>query len=102
MGISLPSVQMLAIQNVLFSIFLYLFPMSGNYYSLLVTELLLTYCDNHSIDGMQIVMTEDHKVCSAVERDRIAQTGNPLKDGQSRIAGMFLFDNLMKVHCDAS
>jgi hypothetical protein len=45
---------------------------------------------------------EDHKVGSAGERGRIAQTGNPLKDGQKRIAGIFLFNNLMKVHCDAS
>jgi hypothetical protein len=102
MGISLPSVQMLAIQIVLFSMFLYLFRMSGNHYSLLVTEFLLAYCDNRSIDGMKVVMTEDHKLCIAGERDRIAQTGNPLKDGQSRILGMFLFDNLMKLYCGAS
>lgn len=51
---------------------------------------------------MQTVMTEVHKVDSAVERNRIAQTGNPLKDGESRIAGMFTFDNVMKVYCDAS
>ena len=47
-------------------------------------------------------MTEIHKVDSVGERSRIAQTGNPLKDGESRINGMFTFDNVMMVYCDAS
>ncbi|KAJ4795428.1 Protein phosphatase 2C family protein [Rhynchospora pubera] len=42
------------------------------------------------VDGKQIVMTEVHKVNSVGERARIAQTGNPLKDGESRIGGLNL------------
>ncbi|KAJ1686064.1 hypothetical protein LUZ63_017454 [Rhynchospora breviuscula] len=42
------------------------------------------------VDGKQIVMTEVHKVDSVGERARIAQTGNPLKDGESRIGGLNL------------
>jgi hypothetical protein len=41
-----------------------------------------------SVDGNSIAMTEDHRVVSTTERERIAKLGPPLKDGESRICGM--------------
>lgn len=35
-------------------------------------------------------MTEDHRVISTTERARIAKSGHPLKDGESRICGLNL------------
>ncbi|XP_043693746.1 protein phosphatase 2C 70-like isoform X4 [Telopea speciosissima] len=45
---------------------------------------------NHSIDGKQIKMTEDHRVTSQSERVRLKQTGQPLKDGETRLCGLNL------------
>lgn len=33
-------------------------------------------------------MTEDHRVVSTTERARMANSGQPLKDGESRICGI--------------
>lgn len=41
-----------------------------------------------SVDGIQIEMTEDHKITSSSERLRIKGTGEPLKDGETRLYGM--------------
>lgn len=43
-----------------------------------------------SIDGRQIKMTEDHRVTSFSERQRINETGDPLKDGDTRLCGLNL------------
>lgn len=41
-----------------------------------------------SVDGQQIKMTEDHKISSHSERLRMEGTGEPLKDGETRLYGM--------------
>ncbi|KAK6913900.1 Forkhead-associated (FHA) domain [Dillenia turbinata] len=43
-----------------------------------------------NIDGRQIKMTEDHRVSSYSERLRIKETGEPLKDGETRLCGLNL------------
>ncbi|KAK7343571.1 hypothetical protein VNO77_12402 [Canavalia gladiata] len=43
-----------------------------------------------SVDDKQIKMTEDHKLTSYSEKQRIAETGEPLKDGQTRLYGINL------------
>ncbi|XP_057956765.1 protein phosphatase 2C 70 [Malania oleifera] len=43
-----------------------------------------------NIDGEQIKMTEDHKITSYSERLRIKETGEPLKDGETRLCGINL------------
>ncbi|KAG8098709.1 hypothetical protein GUJ93_ZPchr0013g34737 [Zizania palustris] len=43
-----------------------------------------------SVNGETITMTEDHRVISTTERARIAKSGFPLKDGESRICGLNL------------
>lgn len=43
------------------------------------------YCG--SVDGKQIKMTEDHRLTSSSERLRIKETGEPLKDGETRLCG---------------
>ncbi|OIW12828.1 hypothetical protein TanjilG_24761 [Lupinus angustifolius] len=43
-----------------------------------------------SVDGKQIKMTEDHKITSNSERLRIAEMGEPLKDGETRLYGINL------------
>jgi protein phosphatase len=43
------------------------------------------YCG--SVDGKQITMTEDHRITSYSERRRIEETGEPLKDGETRLCG---------------
>ncbi|XP_057450289.1 protein phosphatase 2C 70 isoform X2 [Lotus japonicus] len=43
-----------------------------------------------SVDGIQIEMTEDHKITSSSERLRIKGTGEPLKDGETRLYGINL------------
>lgn len=40
-----------------------------------------------SIDGKQTKMTEDHRITSHSERLRIQATGEPLKDGETRMCG---------------
>lgn len=41
-----------------------------------------------SVDGHQIKMTEDHKISNYSERRRIEESGEPLKDGETRLYGM--------------
>ncbi|KAL2349509.1 hypothetical protein Fmac_003509 [Flemingia macrophylla] len=43
-----------------------------------------------SVDGKQIKMTEDHKITNYSERLRIEETGEPLKDGETRLYGINL------------
>lgn len=40
-----------------------------------------------SVDGNLIKMTEDHRVVSYAERQRIQETGEPLRDGETRLCG---------------
>jgi len=49
-----------------------------------------THCELFflSVDGQQIKMTEDHKISSHSERLRMEGTGEPLKDGETRLYGM--------------
>ncbi|KAJ3669336.1 hypothetical protein LUZ60_011286 [Juncus effusus] len=42
------------------------------------------------VDGVQIVMSEDHKIISSVERARMAKLGKPLKEGEKRLCGINL------------
>lgn len=41
-----------------------------------------------SVNGQQIKMTEDHKISNYSERRRIEESGEPLKDGETRLYGM--------------
>ncbi|XP_061354480.1 protein phosphatase 2C 70-like isoform X2 [Gastrolobium bilobum] len=43
-----------------------------------------------SVNGKQIKMTEDHKIANYSERLRIEGTGEPLKDGETRLYGLNL------------
>ncbi|RDX64598.1 Protein phosphatase 2C 70, partial [Mucuna pruriens] len=43
-----------------------------------------------SVHGKQIKMTEDHKITNHSERLRIEETGEPLKDGETRLYGINL------------
>ncbi|GAB2221410.1 hypothetical protein Droror1_Dr00012586 [Drosera rotundifolia] len=43
-----------------------------------------------SIDGRQIMMTEDHRITSYAERQRINESGELLKDGDTRLCGLNL------------
>ncbi|XP_038991700.1 protein phosphatase 2C 70-like isoform X2 [Hibiscus syriacus] len=43
-----------------------------------------------NVDGKQIKMTEDHKISSYSERVRMEGTGEPLKDGETRLCGLNL------------
>lgn len=43
-----------------------------------------------NIDGKQVKMTEDHRISSFSERLRIQATGEPLKDGETRLCGLNL------------
>ncbi|PHU30620.1 Protein phosphatase 2C 70 [Capsicum chinense] len=43
-----------------------------------------------NIDGRQTKMTEDHRITSHAERLRIQATGDPLKDGETRLCGLNL------------
>lgn len=53
-----------------------------------------------SVDGKQIKMTEDHRVTSYSERQRIKEIGEPLKDGETRLCGDGRILYLMyKLHC---
>ncbi|GKV38534.1 hypothetical protein SLEP1_g46438 [Rubroshorea leprosula] len=42
------------------------------------------------VDGQQIKMTEDHKITSHSERLRIQESGEPLKEGETRLCGLNL------------
>ncbi|XP_010277921.1 PREDICTED: protein phosphatase 2C 70-like isoform X2 [Nelumbo nucifera] len=43
-----------------------------------------------SIGGKQIKMTEDHRITNKSERIRLNETGEPLRDGETRLCGMNL------------
>ncbi|BAU00803.1 hypothetical protein VIGAN_10243300 [Vigna angularis var. angularis] len=43
-----------------------------------------------SLNGKQIKMTEDHKITNYSERLRIEETGEPLKEGETRLYGINL------------
>lgn len=43
-----------------------------------------------NVDGKQIKMSEDHRIASYSERLRIQETGEPLKDGETRLCGLNL------------
>ncbi|XP_057758618.1 protein phosphatase 2C 70-like [Arachis stenosperma] len=43
-----------------------------------------------SVNGEQIKMSEDHKITTYSERQRIEETGEPLKDGETRLYGINL------------
>lgn len=43
-----------------------------------------------NVNGKQIKMTEDHRITSYSERLRIEGTGEPLKDGETRLCGLNL------------
>lgn len=43
-----------------------------------------------NVDGKQIKMTEDHRITSYSERLRIEETGEPLRDGETRLCGLNL------------
>ncbi|KAH9605602.1 hypothetical protein KSS87_018737 [Heliosperma pusillum] len=43
-----------------------------------------------NFDGKQIKMSEDHRITSDSERRRINETGEPLKDGDTRLCGLNL------------
>ncbi|KAL7251839.1 hypothetical protein ACSBR1_013650 [Camellia fascicularis] len=43
-----------------------------------------------NIDGKQIKMSEDHRISSYSERLRMQETGEPLKDGDTRLCGLNL------------
>jgi protein phosphatase len=44
-------------------------------------------------------MTEDHRITSYSERLRIEETGEPLKDGETRLCGNWQNDFKFCVHC---
>ncbi|XP_043693743.1 protein phosphatase 2C 70-like isoform X2 [Telopea speciosissima] len=62
-----------------------LMAMKSSLYNVQMLEILLA-----CIDGKQIKMTEDHRVTSQSERVRLKQTGQPLKDGETRLCGLNL------------
>ncbi|KAI4342764.1 hypothetical protein MLD38_027348 [Melastoma candidum] len=43
-----------------------------------------------NVDGKLVRMTEDHRVTSSSERHRIRETGEPLRDGETRLCGLNL------------
>ncbi|KAL8128619.1 hypothetical protein V2J09_017774 [Rumex salicifolius] len=55
-----------------------------------------------NIDGKQLKMTEDHRITSCSERQRIKETGQPLKDGDKCLCGLnlgrMLGDKFLKEH----
>ncbi|XAR54635.1 Phosphoprotein phosphatase, partial [Bertholletia excelsa] len=78
-----------------------------HYYEGCTATVLLVWVDDHenifvqcanvgdsacvmNIDGKQIKMTEDHRITSYSERHRIQETGEPLKDGETRLCGLNL------------
>lgn len=64
-------------------------------YKLLRLLGVINYCSNDdyilnyfgSVDGKQIKMTEDHRLTSYTEKQRIREMGDPLKDGETRLCG---------------
>ncbi|GMH29263.1 hypothetical protein Nepgr_031106 [Nepenthes gracilis] len=79
----------------------------NNYYEGCTATVLLTWADDckrlsaqcanvgdsacvMNINGKQIEMTEDHRITSYSERQRIKESGDPLKDGETRLCGLNL------------
>ncbi|KAL9389837.1 hypothetical protein Peur_018442 [Populus x canadensis] len=79
----------------------------NNYYEGCAATLLLVWADSDenffaqcanvgdaacimNVDGKQIKMTEDHRVSSYSERLRLNETGEPLRDGETRLYGLNL------------
>ncbi|KAF9673905.1 hypothetical protein SADUNF_Sadunf10G0072500 [Salix dunnii] len=79
----------------------------NNYYEGCAATLLLVWADSDesffaqcanvgdaacvmNVDGKQIKMTEDHRVSSYSERLRLNETGEPLRDGETRLHGLNL------------
>ncbi|KAA8548604.1 hypothetical protein F0562_000288 [Nyssa sinensis] len=79
----------------------------NHYYEGCTATVLLVWTDGHenfyaqcanvgdsacvmNIDGKQIKMTEDHRITSYSERLRLQETGEPLKDGETRLCGLNL------------
>uniref|UniRef100_A0A5B6YH35 PPM-type phosphatase domain-containing protein n=2 Tax=Davidia involucrata TaxID=16924 RepID=A0A5B6YH35_DAVIN len=79
----------------------------NHYYEGCTATVLLVWADGHenfyaqcanvgdsacvmNIDGKQIKMTEDHRITSYSERLRLQETGEPLKDGETRLCGLNL------------
>ncbi|CAH9085828.1 unnamed protein product [Cuscuta epithymum] len=79
----------------------------NHYYEGCTATMLLVWADGHenfyaqcanvgdsaclvNIDGNQIKMTEDHRISSYSERLRIEATGEPLKEGETRLCGLNL------------
>ncbi|KAH9765178.1 protein phosphatase 2C 70 [Citrus sinensis] len=50
-----------------------------------------------NVDGKQIKMSEDHRIASYSERLRIQETGEPLKDGETRLCGSDGFWDVISV-----
>ncbi|PIA30779.1 hypothetical protein AQUCO_05400110v1 [Aquilegia coerulea] len=52
--------------------------------------------------GRQIKMTEDHRITAQSERNRLKETGAPLRDGETRLCGLnlarMLGDKFLKEH----
>lgn len=49
------------------------------------------------MNGKQIKMSEDHKFTNYSERLRIEETGEPLKDGETRLYGMMEKKSLKQI-----
>ncbi|XP_057805954.1 protein phosphatase 2C 70 isoform X1 [Salvia miltiorrhiza] len=79
----------------------------NHYYEGCTATLLLVWTDGHqnfyaqcanvgdsacvaNVGGKQIKMTEDHRITSYSERQRIQAIGTPLRDGETRICGINL------------
>ncbi|KAL8139575.1 hypothetical protein V2J09_005596 [Rumex salicifolius] len=79
----------------------------NHYYEGCTATLLLVWVDGHknfflqcanvgdstciaNVNGKQFKMTEDHRITSYSERERIKETGQPLKDGDTRLCGLNL------------
>ncbi|GMP77028.1 hypothetical protein CsSME_00033447 [Camellia sinensis var. sinensis] len=79
----------------------------NHYYEGCTATMLLVWTDSHenffaqcanvgdsscvmNIDGKQIKMSEDHRIASYSERLRMQETGEPLKDGETRLCGLNL------------
>ncbi|KAL8158175.1 protein phosphatase 2C 70-like [Apium graveolens] len=78
-----------------------------HYYEGCTATMLMVWTDDHenyyvqcanvgdsacfvNIDDKHIKMTEDHRITSISERQRIQATGEPLKDGETRLCGLNL------------
>lgn len=51
-----------------------------------------------SVNGKQMKMTEDHRISSYTERLRIQETGEPLKEGETRLCGKEITSFCCELH----